>query len=83
MYKDILNLELNKNEKMFPGKSILNKTQMLKRLGKSNTWFRTRIEENRLDELPKFTSKVVKRKGKPYNTYDVKTYDIALFLASE
>ncbi len=77
-----LQYELEKIERLFPGKIRLNKTQMLKCIGKGNNWFDIRVNENRLSELPEFPEpKLAKRKSIPYPLYSFDTFKVAEFNA--
>lgn len=76
------NFYLNEIRKKYPNKSKLNKTEMLNCLGKSNGWFIARLEQNRLDELPKFSKpKKCIRQGNPYYLYEFELFNILEFIS--
>ena len=73
----------NRIESMFPKKNILNLGQCLQVIGKNRVQFKKLVDQNRLNELPKFIVTKIKRKGKAYHLYQFKVYDLIKFLEEE
>ncbi len=78
---DKLQYHLEKIQKDFPSKTKFNKTEMLICIKRGEKWFKTRVEQNRLDKVPKFKVEQYKRGGNPYFAYEFDIIDIADFLA--
>lgn len=77
---DELKYELERIDRLFPNQKKLNLSQMLRCIGRGNRWFHTRIDENRLDELPQFNvPKLGRRKGRPNPQYEFNVRKIAEF----
>jgi len=70
-------------EAMFPEKNLLNLGQSLKIIGKNRVQFKKLVDQNRLNELPKFKCTSIKRKDKAYHLYQFKVYDLIKFLEEE
>lgn len=75
-----LKFNLEKINSLFPNKTILNKTQMLKVIGISeSTWSRLNKQNNKLNIPEPDDICTFKRKYKKYNTYKYNIYDLAIF----
>lgn len=81
---DKFEFHLERIKKIFPTKSKLNQKEYCQVQGISSTSFNTLINQNRIDELPKFQHKESLRKnGNPYRIYKFDIFDVAQFLASK
>lgn len=79
---DKFELHLDRIKKIYPTKSKLNQKEYCLIQGISSTSFNTLINQNRIDELPKFEFKESTRSnGNPYRTYKFDIFDVAHFMA--
>jgi predicted DNA-binding transcriptional regulator AlpA len=81
MNQEKSNFYLNKIEKQYHDKTVLNAGQMCQIIGISRATFKRILDANNLHLLPTFRKLTHKRKGAIYHTYKFNIYDIAKFLS--
>jgi predicted DNA-binding transcriptional regulator AlpA len=82
MNQEKSNFYINKIEKQYPDKTVLNAGQMCQIIGISRATFKRILDANNLHLLPTFRKLTHKRKGTVYHTYKADIFSIVEFLVN-